>query len=365
LTKKKSKYFILSSSNIQNVRIRSELYDTLSNYFDDVYFVGDFCCDIDKNQIIWKGAYNRKGLLFEFIIFLRLFLILIRHKPTHIISFAPKNNIYCGILQALFEYKLSTVVSGLGSFSLKLTNRRSLLNYLFRYSVAKSNNVIAMNNDNFIFLSNCFGEKKVFQIASEGLDTNINFDYKKELNEYLYLSRIINEKGIFHIIEAFKISFKFNTNIILNIAGEMSLNENERSIFFNQIIHPGIIYHGEVSESEKIELLKRTSFVLLPSIYGEGLPMILLEAQLYGSIVITTKVPGCLDAISDVMINFCCEYSTDSIQESIKKCINLDKESFIKITNYSRQWVKDIHDNSAICLKYIEIFKHTSFINNK
>lgn len=358
----KSKCFILSSSNIQNTRIRSELYKTLTNCFDNVYFVGDNFSEVDESQIIWNGAYNRKGIFFEVIIFLRLLLIIFKLKPTHIISFAPKNNIYCGLLQIIFNYKLSTVVSGLGSYSFKIVNKRSILNYLFRFSVSRSNNVIAMNNDNFNFLSECFGEKKVFQIASEGLNTDINYVPDKKRNELLYLSRIINEKGIFLIIEAFKLIFETNSSIKLNIAGEMSLNDNEKEIFLKKIVHPGIIYHGEVSESKKSQLLNMTSIVLLPSVYGEGLPMILLEAQLYCSVVITTKVSGCLDATSDEMINFCCEYSVESMLNSIENALKLDNASFLKITECSRDWVINTHNKSVICNKYLDIFRQSNFI---
>ncbi len=359
-----SKCFILSSSNIQNVRIRNDLYKTLTNRFDKVYFVGDNFSEIQENQILWEGAYNRKGISFEIIIFLRLVLIFFRLKPTHIISFAPKNNIYCGFLQIFFKYKLSTVVSGLGSYSIKLTNKKSILHHLFRFFVSRSNNIIAMNVDNFNFLYECFGENKVFQIASEGINTDIDFVTCKKRNELLYLSRIINEKGIFLIIEAFKVAFESKPDIILNIAGEMSLNDIEKEIFFRSISHPGIIYHGEVSESKKRQLLNITSIVLLPSIYGEGLPMILLEAQLNCSIVITTKVSGCFDAISDQMITFCCEYSVESILFSIENSLNLDNASFSKITEISRDWVINTHNKSVICTKYLEIFSKTKFINH-
>mgnify|MGYP006226080145 FL=1 len=44
-------------------------------------------------------------------------------------------------------------------------------------------------------------------------------------------------------------------------------------------------------------ILNKSSIVVLPSYYGEGLPKILIEAAACGKPVVTTDHPGCRDAI--------------------------------------------------------------------
>ena len=45
------------------------------------------------------------------------------------------------------------------------------------------------------------------------------------------------------------------------------------------------------------ELIHKSTIVVLPSYYGEGLPKILIEASACGRPIITTDHPGCRDAI--------------------------------------------------------------------
>jgi glycosyltransferase involved in cell wall biosynthesis len=361
--KNKKKCFILSSSNIQNNRVRNELYDFLIKKYDDVFFVGDFEDNCNKNQIIWSGAYNRKGLFFEVIILFRLIKIFYKYKPTHVISFAPKNNIYCGFLQPYFNYKLASVISGLGSYSNKFENSKSVLNKFFKNSLENSTAIITMNQNNYHFLHSIFKNNKIFQLPSEGLDTSIVFNKISNPGNFLYLSRIIREKGIFLIIAAFKRAFLIHSDLKLDIAGEMSLSDTDKELFFKEIQHLGIKFHGEVSEIKKKSLLISTSIVLLPSSYGEGLPMILLEAQLYNSLVITTKTTGCIDAVSNLMSQFCCDYNEDSILEQMLNIINLPNDEKKSIIKESNAWVISNHDNLAVNNTYNKIFLDINFYN--
>ena len=44
-------------------------------------------------------------------------------------------------------------------------------------------------------------------------------------------------------------------------------------------------------------ILRNCSIVSLPSYYGEGLPLILIEAASSGRPIVTTDHPGCRDAV--------------------------------------------------------------------
>jgi galacturonosyltransferase len=287
-------------------------------------------------------------------------------KPTHIISFAPKVNIYCGILSRIFKIKHAAVISGLGSYSAVITRRGSILFNLFKFSLNKIDLILTMNESNFRFCQETLGIDKVRRIPSEGLDTNVtlrNNSTNKDKVSILYLSRIISEKGIFLLIEAFKNLHVIYPDTELLIAGEMSLSEDrgEKNLFFDNIKFSGINYLGEVSEELKRQLLEQADIVVLPSMYGEGLPMILLEAQLFRSIVITTNVPGCCDAVSLGMQQFHCDYTVDSLEINLIKALNLSNEERECITSNSSLWVKENHDINHVNLVYDSCFSEKSF----
>jgi glycosyltransferase involved in cell wall biosynthesis len=358
---------IISASNVQNIRIRLALFNFLKDKFDQLNFCGDSIVYGFEHQIEWQGAYNRKGKVFEIIIFWRLIILFLKYKPTHIISFAPKVNIYCGVLARIFGIKHTAVISGLGSYGASITRKGSLLNKLFQISLRKTDLVLTMNASNYIFCSDIFGNDRVKRIPSEGLNTNIvsnvykSDDSKKHI---LYLSRIISEKGIFLLMEAFKNIYDKHSNTELIIAGEMSLSlENgERSFFSEMIQSTGITYRGEVSELEKQELLEKSDIVVLASMYGEGLPMILLEAQLYHSLIITTNVPGCNDAVAPSMQAFYCDYTFESLENKLSQAINLPSIERRELTDAASIWVKQNHDIHHVNDVYHSYFREKSFI---
>ena len=363
---KQKNCLIISASNIQNTRIRLSLFNYLKDKFDRLSFCGDSIVEGVANQIEWKGAYNRKGQIFEVVIFFRLVLLLIKHKPTHIISFAPKVNIYCGLLTRMFNIKHTAVISGLGSYVANITKRGNLLNKLFKLSLSSADLVLTMNEFNYQFCLNTLGKESVRRIPSEGLQTDINLSVKQTCNttkRILYLSRIISEKGIFLLIDAFRNVHETYPDTELIIAGEMSLTEEngEKSLFIEKVKSSGINYNGEVSEQLKQELLNQADIVVLASMYGEGLPMILLEAQLYQSIIITTNVPGCSDAVSPYMQQFYCDYSVESLEAKLVEAINLSPISSKQLTDSASLWVKQNHDINCVNSVYNAYFVEKSF----
>ena len=114
---------------------------------------------------------------------------------------------------------------------------------------------------------------------------------KKLLNEpikLLFISRLVKEKGVFELIEAFKSLSKKRDDIELTVAGDGdAFNEIEERIK-NQ---KNIKLTGFVEGKEKIELFKTSDIYILPS-YTEGLPVSVLEAMLFGLPILTTQVGG-------------------------------------------------------------------------
>ncbi|MGV7241005.1 glycosyltransferase family 4 protein [Caballeronia sordidicola] len=57
-----------------------------------------------------------------------------------------------------------------------------------------------------------------------------------------------------------------------------------------------VIYKGWISGDDKIQLLKDTRIFVLPS-YSEGFPVAIVEAMAFGATVVSTQIPGVMDAI--------------------------------------------------------------------
>ena len=110
-----------------------------------------------------------------------------------------------------------------------------------------------------------------------------------------YVGRLVNDKGIIELINAWKIVKKSNQNAKLLLVGPFEDNDKLPSETIEIInSEPSIIHIGLV-ENTKVYYQLMDSFIL-PS-YREGFPTVVLEASAMELPIITTMSTGCRDAI--------------------------------------------------------------------
>lgn len=117
----------------------------------------------------------------------------------------------------------------------------------------------------------------------------------------LYLGRIVPEKGIQYLIDAFK---QTRTDKKLVIAGGASDTET----FFEELKKAGsederIIFTDFVQGRILEELYSNAYLYVLPSDL-EGMPLSLLEAMSYGNCCLTSDIPECADVVEDYAVTF-------------------------------------------------------------
>ncbi|MEI7675409.1 MAG: glycosyltransferase [Bacteroidales bacterium] len=118
----------------------------------------------------------------------------------------------------------------------------------------------------------------------KALGETIQKDSKQTI--YLFLARLHKKKGIVHLVEAWANEMYSRPNSKLIIAGP---DEGELKKI-QSFIHHNIDYIGPVFGEEKINLLKKTHYYVLPS-YSEGFPSSVVEAMSYGAIPVISE--GC------------------------------------------------------------------------
>lgn len=121
-------------------------------------------------------------------------------------------------------------------------------------------------------------------------------------NEYiLFLGRLVPEKGIKYLIQAFK---EVKTNKKLVIAGGSSdTNEFEKELKELAKSDERIIFTGFVQGKELEELYSNAYLYCLPSDL-EGMPLSLLEAMSYGNCCLVSDIEECSSVIEDKGIAF-------------------------------------------------------------
>ena len=136
----------------------------------------------------------------------------------------------------------------------------------------------------------------------------------------LFLGRLVPEKGVHLLIDAFK---KVNTDKKLVIVGgtsdtdayvdELMCSANEDS----RIIFAGFA-QGEVLE----EFYSNAYLYILQSSL-EGMPLSLLEAMSYGNACVVSDIPECTDVVGDKA--FVVKPQADELQKCIQALCNDEK----------------------------------------
>lgn len=130
----------------------------------------------------------------------------------------------------------------------------------------------------------------------------ITENYGLTKDEYiLYLGRLVPEKGIKYLVEAFK---QVKTDKKLVIAGGSS----DTDAFASELKEVAkddsrILFTGFVQGQELEELFSNAYIYTLPSDL-EGMPLSLLEAMSYGNCCLTSDIPECAEVLEDKGVVF-------------------------------------------------------------
>ncbi len=195
--------------------------------------------------------------------------------------------------------------------------------------VAKyADKIIVLSKNNQEYFKNTYNRKTEFipngiEKAEDRPAEIIKEKYGLSKNSYiLYLGRIVPEKGVHYLLNAFK---QIETDKKLVIAGGAShTNEYLEKIKNMATEDKRVIMTGFVQGKELEELFSNCLAYCLPSDI-EGMPMSLLEAMSYGKTCIVSNIPENIEVVGDCAITFEMG-STEDLKEKISKLLNEKKE---------------------------------------
>ena len=262
--------------------------------------------DIEKHGIkVLSFNFDRKNLniLKEIKKIITFFILLKKIKPDILQSIALKPIIYA-CLSSVFFPKIIRIhcIVGLGYLfinkGIKLLMIRLIVEKIFKLFFNRTNNLIVFQNEddfNFFKNKNIIKKCKTFIIPGSGVDVNEFSPDKKVRKKYdlILHSRMLIDKGIFELVEAFKYlrSKKYDLKILL-LGG--SDNNNRASISDSQLKEFNTLKGLTWIDSKRnvIKYIRESRIGVLPS-YREGFPKSLLEAASCGLALISCDVVGC------------------------------------------------------------------------
>jgi glycosyltransferase involved in cell wall biosynthesis len=308
---------------------------------------------------------DRKGInpVQDLKLLIEYFRLFKKIKPDLVINFTIKPNIYSSISAGLLGISSVSVVTGLGYAFIRETWLTKLVKMLYQFAFRFNNFIIFQNEDDMrIFMKTC--KEKCLLIETSGIDTmfftpSICESFRKDYFTFLYVGRLLRDKGIYELIEAFK-KLKIEYPMIrLVIVGDVDVgnpNSLKREDLEEWIKESSITWLGFQEDVRTFYCL--ADCVVLPSYYREGVPRVLLEAMAMEKPIITSDSPGCRNVCIDGVNGFLVKpREIKSLYNAMKKMVEIDYKSLKKMGEKGRKLVEEKYEISKIADEYIRVIK--------
>lgn len=283
-----------------------------------------------------------------------------------IFHYTTKIVLYGSIAARLANTPQIPVMTGLGVIFSRPNIWSKFLLKLYKLAFIHSKQVWFLNpDDQQLFIKNdIIPLKKTFVLPSEGVNTihfNTNHPLSNQPFTFVYIGRLLKEKGVEEFIQAIQLLKKTNNKFQVYLVG--SINKDHSSISETQIRtweQIGLIKY--IPETNNIiPYYEKATCIVLPS-YREGISRVLLEAASMKRPAITTDIPGCRDVVEDGTNGWLCSArDPNSLALAMQKALDSPLELLLQMGKIGRD--KIIHDFDMNKIISIYINKLNNYLN--
>lgn len=348
-----SKILIITNHSYMLYRFRLELIQALMQDHEVVLsmpFVGheqDFqamglkCIDtaVDRRGINPKTDLKLFGFYRK---------LLKSERPDLVITYSIKPNVYAGIACSLARIPYCANVQGLGT-AFQRKGLAQFVTLLYKAAFRKVRTVFFENEANAAE----FRRRGIIPAERETLlnGAGINLEAYPfvpypgcEIVHFLYLGRIMKEKGMDELFEAAKRLHDEQVPFVLDLVGFFEDEYKER---VEELQKLGIaVFHG--FQQEPRPYYAAADCVVLPS-YHEGMSNVLLEAAATGRPVITSRIHGCMETVVEGESGLLCEVKdAQSLYQAMKAFVELPVEKRAAMGTRGRKHMEENFEKSKV-----------------
>ena len=307
----KKRLMVITNHSYMLWQFRRELIEKLMEDYDVIIstpFVGhedDFAamgCTMIETDVDRRGI-NPKTDMKLYLTYRRL---LKEHHPDMVVTYSIKPNVYAGYACRQMRIPYCVNVQGLGT-AFQKKELREIVIRMYKTALKKAKTVYFENKGNAkVFLQEQIIRREQMCLL-KGAGVNLKYyTYQKypenDKVHFLYLGRIMKEKGMDELFYAAKELQRKEVPFVLDLVGFF---EDEYKEKIDKLVDAGIaVFHGFQEDPRPYYAM--ADCVVLPS-YHEGMSNVLLEAAATGRPVITSNIPGCKEAVDDGKSGLLCE----------------------------------------------------------
>lgn len=315
------------------------------------------------NIINLNNNRHGKNPFHDINLFLNYYNIIKKIKPNLVFTNNIKPNVYAGLTCRLLGVKYISNITGLGTPLENPGILQKLTRVLYKIGVRGASTVFFQNlfNKEFFLKYNLISkDSKIVLLPGSGVNIKLHKlqDYPRKAQKihFLYIARVMREKGIDILLSVAKKISKKHNNIVFDVVGQcddISYLEKLRNAERKGLIK----YHG--LQKNVTDFYAQCSCFLYPSYYPEGMSNVLLEAAASGRPVIATNRPGCKETVDDGITGYIVPIKDEvAVVEAVEKFLCLSHEERKKMGLAGREKIVREFDRNLVVKTYVEEVKN-------
>jgi len=309
---------------------------------------------------------DRRGtnIVADMKLFLHYFNLFRKNKPSVVLTYTAKPNVYAGVAAHLLRIPVISNVTGFGSVLNESGLKQKLIMSLFRFSFRRSACVMFQNSTNMKLAEESGmvkGEHRLIPGSGVNTERYPLQDYPEGGNGkegekvvFNYIGRILHDKGVDDYIEAAKRIKAEYPNTEFNMLGFIEPTEMHYEKILSELEEKDVIkYRG--SQKDIKPFVAKSHATIHPSTYGEGMSNVLLESASSGRPIISTDNPGCQETFIDGETGFIYHGSdVDALCEQIKKFLSMPNGERKVMGEKGREYIKANFSREKVIEAYLE-----------
>ena len=276
-------------------------------------------------------------------------------KPDIVLTYTIKPNIYGGMACALKIVPYVVNITGLGTAVENPGLVQKITVMLYKLALSRVQKVFFQNTENqqfFIDRKLALGKHGLLPGSGVNLTRFSPLEYpSEETTEFVFISRIMKEKGADQYLEAAEYIRSKYPNTRFHICGfcEQAYEDRLKELQEKEII----IYHGMVRDVR--EVIAKVHCTIHPTYYPEGLSNVLLESAACARPLITTNRSGCREVIDNGVNGFVVEQkNAQDLIEKIEAFLALPWEKKKEMGLAGRLKVEKEFNRQIVVQKYLD-----------
>lgn len=358
---------VMENSLFSTYTMRDSLMKRLMREGFEVYVLthtNSFAEQVEKTgiKVIHIGSGNLHPFKVSKYIFL-VFTSLKRIRPDVVLTFSIRPAIWGNFITRYLKIPTITNITGVGPLFVSKNIAYRVARTFYKAALKKTSKVFFQNFDDMdLFIRHNFVKpERAERIPGSGVDyekfSPVITERKSKPFSFLFIGRLIKDKGIFEFVKAARIIHKKYPEVQFSVLGPF-WNQNLKSNTITKTdlqnwIDEGIIdYMGEKKDVRKF--VAKADCIVLPS-YREGTSNILLEAASMQKPAITCDTTGCREVVEDGITGFLCKVKdVIDLAEKMEKMLLLTPLQREEMGKKAREKIIREYDKEIVLSAYLK-----------